>query len=296
MSLDRKDRFFIHLATLALAGTGALAVFPTHTEIGWALILAAALISFIVELVHRRPRVFEAVSRTAPGLRLPWTKPDPFMSLRDAARELYGANTNEMLGKWVRGQTDGSEDEILNWLTYWIAARFVTVYGKRPASTVLEEIPPVRFTLGGVNGGASRIERDGQDTFVDLAVRRDAFRGMIPALSNTECRGDPHADAQPVLLGRDLRGGFNPLGSVWVHHSRQFVERGAGDLHGVDQRFSGIVELHQIPCCCGTGGSNEQWPGDQVYGGRRHAHRASAQPPTRRCGGEGSACDRTCSR
>ena len=194
MSLDRKDRFFIHLATLALAGTGALAVFPTHTEIGWALILAAALISFIVELVHRRPRVFEAVSRTAPGLRLPWTKPDPFMSLRDAARELYGANTNEMLGKWVRGQTDGSEDEILNWLTYWIAARFVTVYGKRPASTVLEEIPPVRFTLGGVNGGASRIERDGQDTFVDLAVRRDAFRGMIPRSAI------PNAEVTPMLM------------------------------------------------------------------------------------------------
>lgn len=163
-------------------------VFPTHPEIGWVLIVGAALTSVLAEINQRWPGPLEAMVGRLRGTTS--SEHDPFISLPDAARELYEANLDRSLGQWARRHSDGSEQGIFTWLAYWMMARSIVVYGRRTASTVLEPLRPELVHVGGIEAGASRFERDGFETYRDLSVKRDAFRAMIPALSETQLPSD----------------------------------------------------------------------------------------------------------
>ena len=74
---------------------------------------------------------------------------EAFLSLRDAARELYEANINGLLGAAAR-QDAGDGSHPLRWCAYHLAPYMAEIYGRRPPSTVLERIPPVLFTYAPV--------------------------------------------------------------------------------------------------------------------------------------------------
>ena len=183
MQIDPGGRWSLHGIVIGCVGAGAIMVFPTHLEIGWTLIVGGLLTSALVELNQRWPQPLGAMAGRVRH-RLPFRREDPLIPLAQAVRELYEANRDQSLGRLVRGSTDGTEAGILDWLGYWVTARTVIVYGRRTASTVLEPMPSELHTVGGLAGGAARFERVGFETWTDLSVRRNAFRAMIPALSD----------------------------------------------------------------------------------------------------------------
>ena len=105
----------------------------------------------------------------------------PFILLSQAARELYEANIDGLLGMAARQDPGGEADPPL-WCCHWIAPRFPEIYGRRPPSTMLERMPSVLFTYARFQDhGNSLTGGDGGD-YVDLCVKRDAFREVLPGL------------------------------------------------------------------------------------------------------------------
>lgn len=106
---------------------------------------------------------------------------DPFIPLSQAARELYEANINGMLGAAARQDAGGGADPLL-WCCYWIAPRFPEIYGSRPPSTVLERVPSELFTYAHFQDrGDILVGGDGGD-YVGLCVKQEAFRAVLPIL------------------------------------------------------------------------------------------------------------------
>lgn len=145
----------VALSTIALAGLALNQIFPAP--------LAA----------------LGARIRTAPfiGLR------DPLLPLQDAARELYEANVGTILGRAAR-MDPGDGADPLAWCAQWIVPRVPEIYGRRPPSTKLELVPPHLFTYARIEEHGRRLTGGDEGDFVDLAVKRRAFRAMIPALSD----------------------------------------------------------------------------------------------------------------
>ena len=161
-------------------------MFPTHTEIGWTLIVAAVLTSLLAEMNHRWPGPLEAIAgRFRPQRH---AGEADFLSLHDAALEFYEANLNTKLGIDARGYTKG-QDALLEWLCYWMMDRGLVIYGHRPPSRMVEQVPLERLRGYGLVEGGRRLDRDGFETYEDLVVKRHEFRAMIPMFSDTDRRG-----------------------------------------------------------------------------------------------------------
>ena len=183
------------LAVVAIDASAGTDVISNHQAINQ-IVVAASSVALVGLLLNQAfPAPATAVAGWLRTLPLIGAKPDPFVPLADAVRELYEANLDEDLGRWVRGQTNGGEVEIYDWLIYWATSRSVTVYGRRTASTVLETIPPVRFTMARVTGGAKLIMQDSRIEWRDLQVKRGAFRSMIPVLGDISLPSGPQHQA-----------------------------------------------------------------------------------------------------
>ena len=155
-------------------------VFPTHLEIGWTLIVGGVLTGILAEANQRWPQPLESLVgqfRCAGIAR----RDDPFIPFSQAARELYEAHINDLLGAAARQDAGGGVDPLL-WCAYWIAPRFQEIYGRRPPSTKLERIPTYLFTYAHFEDHGDRLTGGDIGDYVDLCVKRGAFQAVLPGL------------------------------------------------------------------------------------------------------------------
>jgi hypothetical protein len=108
--------------------------------------------------------------------------------LPDAAAALYAASLGQPiahLAERSHGDTT-TPDDISTWYAYWITERGVTIYGRRPPSTIAQPISAEDLDALIFGDGASMLWRSGapQPVYTDLEIRRTDLRALRETLSH----------------------------------------------------------------------------------------------------------------
>lgn len=181
----------MHKATLAAIGVfvmeGALQI-SGYQNPTLAMIL---LLGGIVLLV---PQAYETLPKWVGNL---WGKKkrqasEGFISMKDAAASLYTearsskhvmARGAEKLSGWSNGgPSSGSHDDILDWMATYIAhGKKVPIYGKRPPSTIQEQIHDNDVRASHFVEGATKLQQihNEKSYFVDLEIKSTDLERLI---------------------------------------------------------------------------------------------------------------------
>lgn len=118
-----------------------------------------------------------------------WVMPRGYTSMKEAAQAfndaaragiIVGAKASERLSGWSNnGPAKGPPEDVLHW---WAAhiSKELAVYGRRPPSELLEEIPPRHVKEFVFTSDAMSIKDPMSDSFyVDLAVKTGALEELF---------------------------------------------------------------------------------------------------------------------
>lgn len=97
----------------------------------------------------------------------------PYLSLRGVAANYYGKTRNTTMAEFAE-RSSNSPDEILNWYGYWMAIHGVRIFGKRPPSPNIDQVPQddIGRSLHFKNGASELWEHyKTHPTFSDLSVK-----------------------------------------------------------------------------------------------------------------------------
>jgi len=100
-----------------------------------------------------------------------------FVPLPEAARRVYEKTIDTLIGEMAAN--GNSPQEILNWYGVWIGEmRGVPIYGKRPPSQLLQEIPFSEIKRLQFKNGASELWETYSSgaKYTDLSLKRRDFR------------------------------------------------------------------------------------------------------------------------
>jgi hypothetical protein len=98
-----------------------------------------------------------------------------YVPLPKAAARLYGSMRGTEAAEFAE-RSGKSPDEVLDWYAYWMMLHGIRMFGKKPPSPVLEEIPNIEIASGHLHfaDGATRLIElyDSRTQFTDLKVSR----------------------------------------------------------------------------------------------------------------------------
>jgi hypothetical protein len=110
-----------------------------------------------------------------------------YISLRQAARRAYeatrGSEIAEMAERPIGRDTSVTPDDILSWYCHHIR-REIQIFGSRPPSLLLEEIPSKLPQVTFESGGQSLRSGRHPIVYTDLAVSKNDFRSYLANLKS----------------------------------------------------------------------------------------------------------------